>query len=77
MLPGLDAATALVACERLRVAVRDHAWRPVVGDLPVTSSLGLATTFAGAATTSQLLALADQRLYASKFSGRDRVTGGP
>jgi len=74
VLPGLDVDTAVAACERLRVAVRGHPWHPVVGDIPVTISLGVASTFAGAATPSQLLALADQRLYASKDAGRDRTT---
>ena len=76
VLPGLDDAAAVAACEQLRTAVREHTWTPVVGDIPVTISLGVVSTFAGAATPSQLMALADQRLYASKHAGRDRVTGG-
>ena len=38
-------------------------------------SLGVAACFAGADSPSALLALADQRLYASKHAGRDQVTG--
>ncbi len=76
VLPGLDDAAAVAACEALRRAVREHPWQPVVGDIPVTVSLGVVSTYAGVATASDLLATADQRLYVSKNGGRDRVTGG-
>jgi len=76
VLPGLDVGAAVAACDELRLAVREHDWQPVVGDIPVTISLGVVSTFAGLTTSSELLTAADQRLYASKDAGRDRVTGG-
>ena len=73
VLPGFDAEQAARRCETLRRVVREHPWRDVVGDLPVTVSIGVATTFAGAQPYTALLAEADRCLYAAKHAGRDRV----
>ena len=73
VLPGLDVGAAGDCCERLRVMVREHPWSTLTGDIPVTISVGVVSAVAGLA--SHLLATADQRLYASKHAGRDRVTG--
>ncbi|KQX61585.1 diguanylate cyclase [Angustibacter sp. Root456] len=73
VLPGFDTEQAARRCETLRRVVREHGWREVVGDLPVTVSIGVATTFAGAQTYTALLAEADRCLYAAKRAGRDRV----
>ncbi len=73
VLAGLDGRAAGECCERLRVKVRDHPWAPLTGDIPVTISVGVVSSVAGAA--SDLLAAADQRLYSSKRAGRDQVTG--
>ena len=75
VLPGLDVEAAVAACDTLRITVRDHPWTALVGDIPITMSLVVAACFAGADSPSALLALADQRLYASKHAGRDQVTG--
>jgi two-component system, cell cycle response regulator len=69
---GLRAARALG--EELRQAVRGQPCR--FGDLsiPLTLSVGVAERIAGE-TGEQLYERADQRLYESKTSGRDRVSG--
>ncbi len=73
VLPGFDAEQAARRCETLRRVVREYGWHEVVGDLPVTVSIGVATTFAGAQPYTALLAEADRCLYAAKRAGRDRV----
>jgi diguanylate cyclase (GGDEF)-like protein len=64
---------ALAVAERIRAAV---AAEPVtVGDqsLPVTLSLGLATTSDHPAEVEPLIAAADAALYRAKAAGRNRV----
>ena len=60
--------------ENLRVVVRSHAWQAITGDLPVTVSVGAATTEEAAGIdVAELLATADHNLYEAKRAGRDRV----
>lgn len=61
---------ALVAAERFRSAVEDFAWP----HRQVTSSLGVATWDGEDLKTDLLVDHADQALYASKQTGRNRVT---
>lgn len=75
VLPGFDALQAMERCEILRQVIREHAWHALVGDLPVTASIGVSTTFAGRHSFTALLGEADRRLYAAKRGGRDRVVG--
>ncbi|GAB1640723.1 diguanylate cyclase [Krasilnikovia sp. MM14-A1259] len=78
LLPDTGADAALRHCERVREAIAGHAWQPVTGALPVTASIGVATTAVGGDTTpSALLAQADRNLYAAKRSGRNRVVADP
>jgi diguanylate cyclase (GGDEF)-like protein len=72
VLAGLDLAAAVQHLEALRIAVATHSWRPLTGDLPVTVSIGAAATGPDN-TQSELLARADERLYAAKRGGRNRV----
>jgi len=76
VLEGDSALTVTAVCQHLCDAVRTHPWSPVVGDLPITVSIGVASTFGGARVPAELLTEADRRLYVAKRSGRDRVTGG-
>jgi two-component system cell cycle response regulator len=76
VLPGIDAAEAVRRCERLRHRIRGYAWRPITGDITVTTSIGLATSHCGDSTMADLLARADENLYAAKRAGRDRVVAG-
>jgi diguanylate cyclase (GGDEF)-like protein len=73
LLPGMGAQEAADCCERLRLRIRAHAWEPVTGTLPVTTSIGVTTTAEGRASSSTLLSLADRNLYTAKREGRDRV----
>ena len=73
VLPGMDAEEAAELCERLRLRIRAHAWEPLTGTMPVTTSIGLTTAPEGRATPSSLLSLADRNLYVAKREGRDRV----
>jgi len=70
VLPETDEVGSVGLAERIRSAVR--AW-----DLPlppVTISLGVATLGAQSSSVAALVAKADQALYVSKQTGRDRVT---
>ena len=74
MLPETGCDEALVIAERLRAAV---ASTPIpIGDgrsLPVTLSLGVATTTAVPGGLEPLIAAADAALYRAKAGGRNRV----
>jgi diguanylate cyclase (GGDEF)-like protein len=69
VLPGAGEQDAMEIAERLRTAVRER--RPV--GVPVTVSIGVAVSGAGAVDTDELVSQADAALYAAKAGGRDRV----
>ncbi|MFN9744970.1 MAG: GGDEF domain-containing protein [Betaproteobacteria bacterium] len=72
LLPDTDAALGRAVAERVRLAVASH---PVVVDgrpITVTLSFGLATLADGDLHAATLAA--DRALYASKHTGRNRVT---
>lgn len=69
ILPACSPRESLVAGDRLRGAIA-NADLPV----PVTSSAGVATFPAHASDAQSLIKAADEALYESKRSGRDRVT---
>ena len=73
LLPGATAGTARRRCEDLADRVRRADWRPITADLPVTTSIGVTTYAGGPVTPADLLAAADDHLYAAKRAGRDRV----
>ncbi|WP_436527450.1 diguanylate cyclase [Actinoplanes sp. HUAS TT8] len=73
VFPGLGPEEVAVRCERLRLRIRAHAWGPITGSLPVTTSIGITTSLDGHGTVKSLLSQADRNLYAAKRSGRDRV----
>ena len=70
---GLPHAAAVLAAERLRLAVAGLAVAGV--DTPITVSIGVATAPDDGTDLQALFAVADQRLYAAKADGRDRVRG--
>ena len=67
---GIEAAAAVA--ERLRAAIAGQPWAGVAAGLRVSVSIGVAAAVE-TATLPELFALADQRLYAAKLGGRDRV----
>jgi two-component system cell cycle response regulator len=74
VLVGADATTASRHLECVRRAVRAHPWAELTGGLPVTASIGVAST-AGRSDPSpaEILGRADAQLYLAKRNGRDRV----
>jgi diguanylate cyclase (GGDEF)-like protein len=76
VLPECTRENALVAGERLRGLVEKHAFRFDDLPIPVTVSVGVASTAGGEPVTPEdLLERADQQLYAAKGAGRNRVCG--
>lgn len=74
LLPDTDPEEASRRCEAMRRAVAEHDFATLTGDLPVTISIGVVTSYDGRATPTQLLGTADRNLYESKRNGRNRVT---
>jgi diguanylate cyclase (GGDEF)-like protein len=77
VLTTADAAAARIFAERLRQNVRANsaALSPAPPWAPATVTVGVATTPADGTTAEALLHCADERLYAGKRQGRDRVIG--
>ena len=74
VLVETDLPQALNAAERVRRAVADQPFQFENRSLPVTVSVGVATTCGEAGMTPPgLLKLADDKLYAAKRAGRNRV----
>lgn len=72
-LPGMSAARALEAAERLRKTVEGLSLEFEGKRIGGTVSIGIATFPAHVSDTSQLLEKADESLYLSKRTGRNRV----
>lgn len=68
ILPGTDCETALIACERMRIAIDESE----LSGHHVTASFGVATYIEGESSVD-LISRADQALYAAKASGRNKV----
>lgn len=71
-LAGVELDTAAAVAERLRSAIAAEPWGAVAAGLKVSVSIGVAAAVEAPAATA-LFSLADRRLYAAKFGGRDRV----
>jgi diguanylate cyclase (GGDEF)-like protein len=74
LLKGVSAEEAVAAAERIRSGVLAHAWGTLAPGLTVTASFGVAMVVE-AATRSEVMALADRRMYEAKLGGRNRVVG--
>jgi diguanylate cyclase (GGDEF)-like protein len=77
LLPGEEVSRALIAAERLRHAVAKPFGVGPDLSLAVTISLGVTELRPDTAGAKALLSEADQALYISKQTGRDRVTAFP
>jgi two-component system, cell cycle response regulator len=75
VLPGLDVDMATASLVGLRDAVASHPWNRLIGELPLTVSVGASAALPHD-TQSLLLARADRNLYVAKAAGRDRVVVG-
>jgi diguanylate cyclase (GGDEF)-like protein len=69
---GLPLREATARCELLRAAIAEFDWESLQPGLAVTVSVGLAAVPPGG-DLAVATALADQRLYAAKREGRNRV----
>ena len=77
VMPGTDADAARAVCDRVLTSLREETWRRIGHGLSVTASIGVATSEPGQALDlDALTSLADQRLYAAKREGRDRLAAG-
>ncbi|TBC60833.1 GGDEF domain-containing protein (plasmid) [Rhizobium leguminosarum] len=59
-------------CEKLRSAIEQWDWSEICNGVHVTISIGVAGTLSAKSPT-EILAIADQNLYAAKKTGRNRV----
>jgi diguanylate cyclase (GGDEF)-like protein len=75
-LLGVSTGGVLAAAERARASVESYDWAALSAGLTVTASFGVALG-SEAATSTELLALADRRLLAAKKNGRNQVVGPP
>ena len=74
LLANTGGSRALELAERIRAAVEAHAFFYEGNRLPVTCSMGVATLQLGIDSAAALLKAADMAGYASKRTGRNRVT---
>jgi diguanylate cyclase (GGDEF)-like protein/PAS domain S-box-containing protein len=76
LLPGANEAQAMAVAERMRAEIEASASSAIRGTevMPITASFGLTTLVQGARSIELMIDQADQALYLSKKSGRNRVT---
>ncbi len=70
ILPGIDTEGAMVAAERLRIAIESS---PLPGVGSITTSVGVATFLRHTDSIGEILELVDQALYKAKRNGRNQV----
>jgi diguanylate cyclase (GGDEF)-like protein len=73
LLPGTDAAGAMLLAERIRIAVRAVGPRGGHREPKITASIGVATFPTDGATGTDMLLAADRACFVAKRSGRDRI----
>jgi diguanylate cyclase (GGDEF)-like protein len=71
--PGTPHGAAMLLAERLRTALKLRSAGAPGGK--ITISAGVATSGTSGSDLLSLFSLADERLYAAKNAGRDRVVG--
>jgi diguanylate cyclase (GGDEF)-like protein len=75
LMPHAREAEAAACCERLRAVIAGEPWGAIAVGLAVTASIGVVSA-ADCRDIRDLERLADERLYAAKRGGRDRVEHG-
>jgi diguanylate cyclase (GGDEF)-like protein len=75
LMPATRPAAAVACCERIRAAIGAEPWGEIAPGLRMSASAGVATA-GQPGDLGALAELADERLYAAKRGGRDRVVGG-
>ena len=75
LLAGVNHEEGVAVAERCRAAVAAKPFPTAAGELPITISLGVAefSSLPNPEKPEQLIALADEKLYEAKKSGRNRV----
>jgi diguanylate cyclase (GGDEF)-like protein len=72
LMPACDARRAAAVCERLRAVIHRERWDALARGLAVTASIGVVSA-PDATGLDELGRRADERLYAAKRAGRNRV----
>ena len=72
LMPRAGEEEATACCERLRVLIATEVWDELAPGLTLTASIGVVSSPDGGDLV-ELERTADQRLYAAKRAGRDRV----
>jgi diguanylate cyclase (GGDEF)-like protein len=73
VFPETTLETAAEICERICKSIQNFAWRKIAPRLKVTVSMGIASD-TNVVNHEKLLALADEKLYEAKRSGKNRVS---
>lgn len=74
ILPDTDGAAAFRMAERLRKALADRVIKVGSEPIRITASCGVSATDLGYTTIEELIRSADEALYASKETGRNRTS---
>jgi diguanylate cyclase (GGDEF)-like protein len=73
MFPETTLANARMVCEKIREKVERYPWHHLCEGLAITVSIGLASY--SETSSEKLVALADERLYRAKRTGKNKVEG--
>lgn len=77
VLPETGAGEAIAIGERIRMSIDAAPAKTHSGELPVTVSVGVASSVAGVPATATLIERSDAALYAAKAQGRNRTISEP
>jgi two-component system cell cycle response regulator len=75
ILPEIPLAPALTFAEKIRQVVEEHEFRFENTSIDVTISMGVAIADEDVRDVDELIKRSDERLYAAKAAGRNRVVG--
>lgn len=73
--PEVGTDNARILAEKIRKVIQEHSFVFEQKNIPVTVSVGLAEMRGDVTDPPQFIKLADERLYAAKRAGRNRVVG--